>query len=93
MDKSPVNDGVGELPHLLTQRTVVINVQHMDIHHNHSVKLPVGGRDFEAVSIFDFSVQTLFHDQAPLPIILLDDGELAQRVTICMRDEEFPNES
>lgn len=72
------------IPHLLTQRTVVIDVQHVDVYYNRSLKLPIGGGDSECVSVFGLSVQTLLNNQTPLALVSLDDGKLAQRISICM---------
>lgn len=60
----------------------------MDVHNNRSFELPIAGQDFERVSVFGLSVQRLLHNQTPLALVLLDDGKLAQRVAVCMRDEE-----
>lgn len=76
------------ITHLFTQRTVVIDVQHVDVHSNRSLRLPIGGRDFECVSVFGLSVQSFLHDQTPLALVRLDDGELAQRVPVCRWDGE-----
>lgn len=70
-------------PHLFTHWTVVINIQHVDVHTNWRLKLPVSGGDLERVSVFDLSVQSLLYDQTPHALVLLDDGELAQWVTAC----------
>lgn len=70
-------------PHLLAQRTVVVDVQHVDVHGHRRLKLPVGGGDSERVAVSGLAVQTLLHDQTPLALVLLDDGELAQRVPVC----------
>lgn len=76
-------------PHLLTQWTVVVDVQHVDVHGNQSLKLSVGGRYFEHVTVFGLSVQRLLHDQPPHAFVLLDDGELTQRVPVCRKQPGY----
>lgn len=71
------------LPHLLALRTVVVGVQHVDVHAGRGLELAVGGHDPEDVAVSDLSVQRLLHDQAPPPLALLDDGKLAQRISVC----------
>lgn len=76
------------LPYLLTLRTVVIDVQHVDVHAGRGLELPVGGHDSEGVSVSDLPVQRLLQDQAPPPLALLDDGKLALRISLCTEGEE-----
>lgn len=75
------------LPHLLTLRTVVVNVQHVDVHADGGLEPAVCGHDSEGVSVLELSVQRLGEDQAPPPLALLDDGKLAQRISICTDGE------
>lgn len=74
-------------PHLLTLRTVVVDVQHVDVHADRGLELAVGGHDSEGVPVPDLPVQRLGQNQAPPALALLDDGKLAQRVSICTQDE------
>lgn len=74
-------------PHLLTLRTVVVNVQHVDVHTDGGLEPPVCGHDSEGVSVLELSVQRLGENQAPPPFALLDDGKVAQRISICTDGE------
>lgn len=70
-------------PHLAALGAVVVDVEDVEIHDHPSLRPPVGGRDLERVSVAGLSVQGFFGDQTPLALVLLDDGELAQRVSVC----------
>lgn len=69
--------------YLFTVRAVVVYVQHVDVHRDRSFELPVSGHHVESVPVPAFSVQRLFYDQTPLALVHLDNGKLAQRVSIC----------
>lgn len=71
------------LTHLLTQWTVVIDVQHVDIHVDGSLKLAISGCDSQSISVSGLSVQTLLHNQTPLALLHLHNGKLAERVSGC----------
>lgn len=86
--RSPTGQVTWRRPHLLTLRTVVIDVQHVDVHADRGLELPVGGHDSEGVTVPDLPVQRLLQDQAPPPLALLDDGELAQRISLCGGEED-----
>lgn len=79
--------------HLIAHRTVVVDVQHVDVRHHYSLELPVGGHDSQSVSVFGLPVQGLLHDQGPASFAPLDDSELAQRVPVCTNDREQSDEA
>lgn len=90
----PLNERVDLLSHLFTHWTVVINIQNVNVHADRSLELPVSGGDLERVPVFGLSVQPLLHDQTPHALVLLDDGELAQRVPACrVKNREVTDDS
>ncbi|TNN47211.1 hypothetical protein EYF80_042602 [Liparis tanakae] len=64
----------------------------VDVDGDRRLRLAVGGRDLERVAVPDLAVQSLLHDQAPLALVLLDDGKLAQRVAVCTARREHVTE-
>lgn len=67
----------------MTLGAVVVDVQHVDLCGGEGLELSIGGSDLQGVAVLSLPVQGLLQDQTPLTLLLLDDGELPQRVPVC----------
>lgn len=68
---------------LLALRRVIIFVQYIHVHVNGGLEFAIRGRDGERIGGVGLTVQRLFGYQAPLTLVTMDHGKLAQGVPIC----------